>query len=188
MFGAATANCSARWPTITAATQPLGNAGGRRMRVTSASLRWCQRPAAAVRQSRRRGIVRPSDELGRLAMQDKANETLLTRLAQMGRAAGIHMILATQRPDANTFSGTLRTNCPARIALRASRVSESKIIMDEPGAERLQGAGDMILRATGFWSAPTPTTFAAKTHGTATVTLCQSAIKKPAACRFLLLF
>ena len=88
------------------------------------------------------------DELADLVMQDKANETLLTRLAQMGRAAGIHMILATQRPDANTFSGTLRTNCPARIALRVSRVSESKIIMDEPGAERLQGAGDMILRGS----------------------------------------
>lgn len=91
-------------------------------------------------------VVLAVDELADLVMQEKANETLLTRLAQMGRAAGIHMILATQRPDANTFSGTLRTNCPARIALRVSRASESKIIMDEMGAERLQGAGDMIFR------------------------------------------
>ncbi len=105
--------------------------------------------AAARRQSEQAPwIVLAVDELADLVMQDKANETLLTRLAQMGRAAGIHMILATQRPDANTFSGTLRTNCPARIALRVSRVSESKIIMDEPGAERLQGAGDMILRGS----------------------------------------
>lgn len=91
-------------------------------------------------------IVLAVDELADLVLQDKANETLLVRLAQMGRAAGIHMILATQRPDAETFSGKLRTNCPARIALRVSRVTESKIIMDEPGAERLQGAGDMIFR------------------------------------------
>ncbi len=91
-------------------------------------------------------IVLGVDELSDLVMQDKENERLLVRLAQMGRAAGIHMILATQRPDAETFSGKLRTNCPARIALRVSRISESKIIMDEPGAERLQGAGDMIFR------------------------------------------
>lgn len=91
-------------------------------------------------------IVLAVDELADLVMQGKENETLLIRLAQMGRAAGIHIILATQRPDANTFSGTLRTNCPARIALRVSRASESKIIMDESGAERLQGAGDMIFR------------------------------------------
>ena len=91
-------------------------------------------------------IVLAVDELADLVMQDKANEALLIRLAQKSRAAGIHMILATQRPDANTFAGALRTNCPARIALRVSRASESKIIMDEPGAERLQGAGDMIFR------------------------------------------
>ncbi len=91
-------------------------------------------------------IVLGVDELSDLVLQDKAHEPLLVRLAQMGRAAGIHMILATQRPDAQTFSGKLRTNCPSRIALRVSRASESKIIMDEPGAERLQGAGDMIFR------------------------------------------
>ena len=91
-------------------------------------------------------IVLAVDELTDLVMQDKANEALLIRLAQKSRAAGIHMILATQRPDANTFAGALRTNCPARIALRVSRASESKIIMDKPGAERLQGAGDMIFR------------------------------------------
>ena len=91
-------------------------------------------------------IVLGVDELADLVQQDKAHQALLQRLAQMGRAAGIHMILATQRPDAETLAGALRTNCPARIALRVSRASESKIIMDEPGAERLQGAGDMIFR------------------------------------------
>jgi S-DNA-T family DNA segregation ATPase FtsK/SpoIIIE len=91
-------------------------------------------------------IILAVDELADLVLQDKANEELLVRLAQKGRAAGIHLILATQRPEAKTFAGLLRTNCPARIALRVSRASESKIIMDEAGAERLQGAGDMIFR------------------------------------------
>lgn len=91
-------------------------------------------------------IVLAVDELADLVMQDKANQKLLTRLAQKSRSAGIHMILATQRPDAATFVGALRTNCPARIALRVSRASESKIVMDEEGAERLQGVGDMIFR------------------------------------------
>ena len=91
-------------------------------------------------------IVVAVDELANLIAQDKANEALLERLAEKGRAAGIHLILATQRPEAKTFSGRLRTNCPARIALRVARAEESRIIMGEAGAERLQGAGDMIFR------------------------------------------
>jgi len=91
-------------------------------------------------------IVVVVDELADLVMQDKDNEKRLVLLAQKARAAGIHLMLATQRPDAKTFSGLLRTNCPARIALRVARASESKIVMDEAGAERLQGAGDMIFR------------------------------------------
>lgn len=101
---------------------------------------------AHLKGDRTEWIVVAVDELADLIMQDKANEGLLVRLAQKGRAAGIHLILATQRPEAKTFSGLLRTNCPVRIALRVARASESKIIMDEAGAERLQGAGDMIFR------------------------------------------
>jgi len=91
-------------------------------------------------------IVVAVDELADLVMQDKENERRLVLLAQKARAAGIHLVLATQRPDAKTFSGLLRTNCPARIALRVSRATESNIVIDETGAERLQGAGDMIFR------------------------------------------
>nr|MBL8456255.1 DndE family protein [Zoogloeaceae bacterium] len=101
---------------------------------------------AHAKGDRAEWIVVAVDELADLVMQDKANEDLLVRLAQKGRAAGIHLILATQRPEAKAFSGLLRTNCPVRIALRVARASESKIIMDEVGAERLQGAGDMIFR------------------------------------------
>lgn len=91
-------------------------------------------------------IVVAVDELADLVMQDKDSESRLVLLAQKARAAGIHLMLATQRPDAKTFSGLLRTNCPSRIALRVSRATESNIVMDEAGAERLQGAGDMIFR------------------------------------------
>lgn len=91
-------------------------------------------------------IVVAVDELADLVMQGKENEDRLVALAQKARAAGIHLMLATQRPDAKTFSGLLRSNCPARIALRVARASESRIVMDEVGAERLQGAGDMIFR------------------------------------------
>lgn len=91
-------------------------------------------------------IVVAVDELADLVLQDKESENRLVLLAQKARAAGIHLMLATQRPDAKTFSGLLRTNCPSRIALRVSRATESNIVMDEPGAERLQGAGDMIFR------------------------------------------
>jgi len=91
-------------------------------------------------------IIVAVDELADLVMQEKENEKRLVLLAQKARAAGIHLLLATQRPDSKTFSGLLRSNCPARIALRVARASESKIVMDEVGAERLQGAGDMIFR------------------------------------------
>lgn len=103
---------------------------------------------ASAREKGYRGewIIVAVDELADLVMQDKTNEERLVLLAQKARAAGIHLILATQRPEAKTFSGLLRTNCPARIALRVARAAESKIIMDEAGAERLQGAGDMIFR------------------------------------------
>jgi DNA segregation ATPase FtsK/SpoIIIE, S-DNA-T family len=90
-------------------------------------------------------IVLAIDELADLVMQSKESEERLIVLAQKARAAGIHLILATQRPDAKTFSGILRTNCPSRIALRVLKTQESNIIIGQAGAERLQGAGDMIF-------------------------------------------
>lgn len=71
------------------------------------------------------------------------------RLAQKACASGIHLILATQRPEAATFSGLLRSNCPSRIALHVQKGSESKIILDELGAESLLGKGDMLVKIAG---------------------------------------
>lgn len=94
-------------------------------------------------------IVTCIDELADLVLQDRDIEQKIVRLAQLARAAGIHLILATQRPDAKTFSGLLRSNIPARIALTVQKASESQIILDEPGAEDLLGAGDMIVKLSG---------------------------------------
>jgi S-DNA-T family DNA segregation ATPase FtsK/SpoIIIE len=89
------------------------------------------------------------EELADLLMQLRSAETPLVRLAQKARAVGIHLVVATQRPDAETFSGMLRSNIPTRIALTVQKSSESKIILDEVGAERLSGAGDMLVKPIG---------------------------------------
>jgi S-DNA-T family DNA segregation ATPase FtsK/SpoIIIE len=91
-------------------------------------------------------IVVAVDELADLITQDKVTEDRLVQLATKSRAAGIHLILATQRPDAKTFSGLLRSNCPARIALKVQKSNESSIILDETGAESLLGKGDMLIK------------------------------------------
>ena len=87
------------------------------------------------------------EELADLLFADKTIEDYIVRLAQKARAAGIHLVLATQRPDAKTFSGLVRSNIPARIALTVQKSTESKIILDDSGAELLLGLGDMLIKA-----------------------------------------
>jgi len=89
------------------------------------------------------------EELADLLVQSRTAEGPLVRLAQMARAVGIHLVLATQRPDAETFSGLLRSNIPSRIALTVQKSSESRIILDETGAEGLTGKGDMLIKLIG---------------------------------------
>jgi S-DNA-T family DNA segregation ATPase FtsK/SpoIIIE len=76
-------------------------------------------------------------------------EARLKRLAQKARAAGIHVIIATQKPSAEVISTTLRANLPAQLALRVRSATESRVIMDDPGAETLNGKGDAFLKVSG---------------------------------------
>lgn len=86
------------------------------------------------------------DELADLFIQAPDIEEVLCRLAQLGRAAGIHLVLATQRPDRETITGRLKVNIPSRLALTVSSVYDSRIILDQTGAEKLTGKGDFILK------------------------------------------
>jgi DNA segregation ATPase FtsK/SpoIIIE and related proteins len=124
------------------------------LEMDSRYARFAELGVKNLEEARERGfdggwIVVAVDELADLVMQDKNAEKKLVQLAQKSRAAGIHLILATQRPDAATFTGLLRSNCPARIALKVQKSSESGIILDEPGAESLLGTGDMLIKGAG---------------------------------------
>ena len=94
-------------------------------------------------------IVVVVDELADFLMSRSGAEEPLIRLAQKARASGIHLILATQRPEAATFPGLLRANIPSRIALTVQKATDSRIILDEGGAENLLMRGDMLVKLAG---------------------------------------
>ena len=91
-------------------------------------------------------IVVVIDEFGDLIMTaGKDVELPIARIAQLARAVGIHMIIATQRPTTNIITGTIKANFPARIAFKVSQMVDSRTILDRPGANQLIGRGDMLF-------------------------------------------
>ncbi len=94
-------------------------------------------------------IVVIIDEFADLIMTAKEVETPVMRLAQKARAVGIHLIVATQRPDVKVITGGIKANFPARIAFRVMQMTDSRTIIDQPGANQLIGRGDMLFLSGG---------------------------------------
>ena len=95
-------------------------------------------------------IVVIIDELADLMMAAETAredvENSIFRIAQQGRAAGVHLIVSTQRPSTNIITGSIKANFPTRIAFRVLQWMDSRVILDQPGAEKLLGMGDMLVR------------------------------------------
>ena len=123
----------------------MSDAGVRDLESYNSIMEAQQEPNAKLAQ-----VVVVIDELADLMLvAAKEVEESICRIAQMGRAAGIHLVIATQRPSADVITGLMKANIPSRIAFSVASAMESRIILDTPGAEKLVGKGDMLYAPIG---------------------------------------
>ncbi len=119
----------------------LAQAGCRNIKEYNAKL-------AARAEKKLPQLVVIIDELADLMMlAPDETERTITRLAQLARATGIHLVIATQRPSVDVVTGLIKANFPARVAFAVASGVDSRVILDQPGAERLLGRGDMLFQA-----------------------------------------
>ena len=149
---------------IPVVTDPKKAAGSLQWAVTEMMRRYKAMSDAGVRDLESFNSIMESEEDGKklpqivviideladlMLVAAKEVEESICRIAQMGRAAGIHLIIATQRPSADVITGLMKANIPSRIAFAVSSAMESRIILDTQGAEKLVGRGDMLYAPIG---------------------------------------
>jgi S-DNA-T family DNA segregation ATPase FtsK/SpoIIIE len=128
--------------------QKLAGAGARNI------IEYNQKIATDPKLKKLPRLVVIIDELADLMMlAPEETERSLARLAQLARATGIHIVIATQRPSVDVVTGLIKANFPARVAFAVASGTDSRVILDQPGAERLLGRGDMLFQAP---DAPAP--------------------------------
>lgn len=104
-------------------------------------------------EARLNRIVVVIDEFADLIMQNKHVEQPVVRIAQKARAAGLHLVIGTQRPVVKVVTGLIKANIPTRVSFRVPSAVDSRVVLDEKGAERLGGPGDLLVKGCGFFHA-----------------------------------